>query len=89
MKVMLHPKSIVPTEWGLRKHPAGGNHGVFPRMAKDPKILALREKIRGGWFQPITVEHKDGQYHCIDGHHRLAAAQLEGLKEIPAIVKEY
>lgn len=42
---------------------------------------------RAGFLQPVLVrDMEDGSMECVDGHHRLRAAQVVGLAEVPAIV---
>src|SRR5688572_12974605 len=64
--------------------------GSQPRKAFDAdKLKELAESIRAqGLIQPILVR-KDGRYfRLIAGERRWRAAQLAGLKEIPALVRE-
>ncbi|MGA9526407.1 MAG: ParB/RepB/Spo0J family partition protein [Myxococcaceae bacterium] len=64
--------------------------GAQPRKAFDEaKLKELSESIQAqGIIQPVLVR-KDGQgYVLIAGERRWRAAQLAGLKEIPAIVRE-
>lgn len=42
-----------------------------------------------GLIQPIVVTKMDGYYSIIAGERRWRASKLAGLKEIPAIVREY
>lgn len=44
---------------------------------------------RAGFLQPVLLrEMEDGSHECVDGHHRLRAAQIVGLDEVPAVVLE-
>ena len=53
----------------------------------DSGIKELADSIREkGILQPLLVKHQGGRYQLIVGERRLRAAQLVGLKEIPAIV---
>ncbi len=62
-----------------------------PRTAFDAeKLKELAESIRTyGVVQPIIVRKTDEGYELISGERRLKAAKLIGLKEIPALIKEY
>jgi len=53
----------------------------------DIKELAasIREK---GIIEPVIVRRADGQYVLACGERRFRAAQLAGIKEIPAIIRE-
>ncbi|HHM04135.1 MAG TPA: ParB/RepB/Spo0J family partition protein [Gammaproteobacteria bacterium] len=61
-----------------------------PRMAIQPEALEeLAESIRAqGVVQPIVVKPKDGVYEIIAGERRWRAAQLAGLQDIPAVVRD-
>jgi ParB family chromosome partitioning protein len=61
-----------------------------PRRHFDPEALrALSDSIRTqGVVQPIVVRKSDGgQYQIVAGERRWRAAELAGLKTIPAIVR--
>ncbi|MBV8808495.1 MAG: ParB/RepB/Spo0J family partition protein [Acidobacteriaceae bacterium] len=55
----------------------------------DAKLEELAQSIRAnGVIQPITVIKSDtGKYRIVAGERRWRAAQLAGLKEIPALVR--
>lgn len=62
-----------------------------PRREMDPDALQdLSNSIRTqGVIQPIVVRHLlGGKYEIVAGERRCRAAQLAGLTEIPAIVKD-
>lgn len=62
-----------------------------PRRAMDPESLEdLASSIRSqGIIQPIVVRHLlGGRYEIVAGERRWRAAQLAGLTQIPAIVKD-
>lgn len=61
-----------------------------PRINFDEAALQeLAESIRAqGVVQPIVVRRLDDKYELIAGERRWRAAQLAGLHEIPAVVKE-
>ena len=60
---------------------------------KDFNEDALRELADSinqfGVIQPIVLQKREKTYEIIAGERRWRAAKLAGLKEIPAIVKEY
>ncbi len=67
---------------------AGGSQ---PRKAFDEAALKeLADSIRiQGLIQPITVrEAGDGRFEIISGERRYRAAQLAGLSQIPAYIRE-
>ena len=61
-----------------------------PRTRMDPEALAeLANSIRTqGLLQPVVVRPVDGGYELIAGERRWRAAQMAGLKQVPAIVRE-
>jgi ParB family chromosome partitioning protein len=61
-----------------------------PRQAMDPERLQeLAASIRAqGLIQPIVVRSVAGSYEIIAGERRWRAAQLAGMSEIPALVRE-
>lgn len=61
-----------------------------PRQHFDPlKLEELASSIRTrGIVQPVLVRRENGRYRIIAGERRWRAAQLAGLKEVPAIVRE-
>lgn len=61
-----------------------------PRQSMQPEALeALAESIRQqGMMQPVVVRRVDEDYQLIAGERRWRAAQIAGLQEIPAIVRE-
>ena len=69
---------IVPNEWQ-------------PRREFEPGALqSLSDSIKEhGVVQPVIVRKKDDHYELIAGERRLRAAELAGLTEIPALVREY
>ena len=49
------------------------------------RLMASIEKV--GFVDPIlVVEGENGRYEVINGQHRLKAAELLGIKEVPAII---
>ncbi|MCI0685577.1 MAG: ParB/RepB/Spo0J family partition protein [Gemmataceae bacterium] len=63
--------------------------GTNPRQHIDPDGLAkLADTIKSvGILQPIVVRPKAGKYDLVAGERRLRAAELAGLKRIPATVR--
>ena len=61
-----------------------------PRQSIQPEALeALAESIRQqGMMQPVVVRQVGGDYQLIAGERRWRAAQIAGLQEVPAIVRE-
>ena len=61
-----------------------------PRQSMQPEALeALAESIRQqGMVQPVVVRRVAEDYQLIAGERRWRAAQIVGLQEIPAIVRE-
>ena len=58
------------------------------RVQMDADMQDLMESIRDhGIQEPVTLRAMDGYYQLLSGHRRCKAAQLVGLKEVPAIVK--
>lgn len=61
------------------------------KVVDDEKMDETRESIRAnGVLVPIIVRKRAlGGYEIIAGHRRTHASKMEGLMEIPAIVKDY
>lgn len=61
-----------------------------PRETFDPKGLEeLRQSIEThGVLQPILVRSAGNGYELVAGERRLRAAQMAGLKHIPAVIRE-
>ena len=62
-----------------------------PRKTFDEeKINELAESIKNyGVLQPLLVQKNDSFYEFIAGERRWRAAKAAGLKEVPAVLKEY
>ncbi len=62
-----------------------------PRKNFDEDALQeLAESIKKvGIIQPLVLQKKDKYYEIIAGERRWRASVLAGLKEVPAIIKEY
>lgn len=61
-----------------------------PRTQMDQQALKeLSDSIRAqGLLQPVVVRPHDGGYELIAGERRWRAAQMAGLTQIPAVVRE-
>lgn len=56
----------------------------------EDSLHELSESIKQyGIIQPLTLQKRERYYEIIAGERRWRAARLAGLKEVPAIVKEY
>ncbi|EHQ52774.1 ParB-like partition protein [Ectothiorhodospira sp. PHS-1] len=77
---------------GLRQIPVEQvSRGRYqPRVNMRPEALeALAESIRAqGVVQPVVVRPVAGGYELVAGERRWRAAQMAGLREIPAVVRE-
>ncbi|MDO4161548.1 MAG: ParB/RepB/Spo0J family partition protein [Pseudomonadota bacterium] len=56
----------------------------FDRDALESLAQSVREK---GILQPLLLRQKDNEYEIIAGERRWRAAQLAGLKTVPAVIK--
>lgn len=60
------------------------------RNFNEDALQELADSIRQyGVLQPLLLQKKDKYYEIIAGERRWRAARMAGVKEIPAIVKEY
>ena len=60
------------------------------RNFNEDSLQELAESIKQhGVIQPLILQKKDTYYEIIAGERRWRAARMAGLKEIPAIIKEY
>lgn len=68
------------TEFGGRK---------YFRIHED-KVAEYAESIKAVGIQEPLIARKaaDGKYELIAGHHRLRAAKLAGLSEVPVMIRE-
>ena len=57
---------------------------------QEEALEELSESIKNyGVIQPVVVKKNDGYFELIAGERRWRASKIAGLKEIPAIIKEY
>ncbi len=55
----------------------------------EKELEELSQSIKAnGVVQPIVVRRRDGRYQIVAGERRWKAAQIAGLRKIPAIVKD-
>src|SRR5512141_2933021 len=82
----------LPQKSGVVRLPIESVHREVgqPRKAFDPaKLQELAESIKSqGLIQPILVRKNGEGYKLIAGERRWRAAQMAGLQDIPAIVRE-
>ena len=65
------------------------NNHIFSAISEN-KFEELKESIsRVGVLSPIIVRKKENRYEIISGHNRVKCCKEIGLKEIPAIIKDY
>ena len=59
------------------------------KNTEDGSFVRLLNSIRKvGIIEPIAVREKDGKYEIISGQRRVRAAEILGMKSVPAIVYE-
>ena len=74
----------------LRLAQVDPNRSQPRQIFEDEALEELAESIRQfGVLQPILVQKKGSRYEIIAGERRWRASRKAGLKEIPAIVKDY
>lgn len=60
------------------------------RQFDEDALLELVDSIRQvGIIQPIVVQKKEGYFEIIAGERRWRAAKIAGLKEVPAVIRDY
>ncbi len=92
--------ALIPTRWEepvttteavthLPVHAIQPNPFQPRQQFYDEELEALADSIKAhGVLQPIVVRPKDGGYELVAGERRWRAAQLAGLAEIPAIIRQ-
>lgn len=77
-ETLIHISEIEPNESQPRK------------KFDEDSLQELADSIKQyGVIQPLILQKKDKYYEIIAGERRWRAARLAGLKEVPAIVKDY
>ncbi len=92
--------ALIPTRWEepvttteavthLPVHAIQPNPFQPRQQFYDEELEALADSIKAhGVLQPIVVRPKDGGYELVAGERRWRAAQLAGLAEIPAVIRQ-
>lgn len=57
-------------------------------FSKEALVELAASISENGIIQPLLLTQKDGVYYLIAGERRLRAAQLSGLHEVPAIIRD-
>jgi len=66
------------------------NKGQPRKNFNEDSLQELADSIKlHGVIQPLILQKKEGYYEIIAGERRWRAAKLAGLKEVPAIIKDY
>lgn len=77
-ETLVHVSEIEPNKSQPRKH------------FDEDSLQELAESIKQyGVIQPLILQKRDKYYEIIAGERRWRAARLAGLKEVPAIIKDY
>lgn len=59
------------------------------KNTEDGSFVKLLNSIRKiGIIEPVAVREKNGKYEIISGQRRVLAAEILGLRSIPAIILE-
>ena len=79
-----------PAEIKLRISEIEPNRNQPRKDFNEDTLEELAVSIRVyGVFQPLLVQKEEGHYRIIAGERRWRAAKKAGLKEVPAIIKDY
>ena len=68
-------------EW----NPNDQDPATFNELVKNIKEIGLREPVL---VCPRTEEDKTGRYHSVSGSHRVKAARVAGVTEVPCIIEK-
>ena len=92
----------IRTEAAANRQPEGERLATLPLQKVEPNRSQPRKKFDSkglneladsirehGVITPILVQKEDGYYQIVAGERRWRAAKIAGLKEIPAIIKNY
>ena len=59
------------------------------KNTEDGSFVRLLNSIRKvGIIEPVAVREKDGKYEIISGQRRVRAAEILGMRTVPAIIYE-
>jgi len=79
-----------PTEIKLKIDQVEPNREQPRKVFEEEALLELADSIKQfGIIQPVLVQRKDDYYEIIAGERRWRAAKIAGLKEIPAVIREF
>ena len=79
-----------PAEIKLRISEIEPNRNQPRKDFNEDTLEELADSIRVyGVLQPLLVQKEEGHYRIIAGERRWRAAKKAGLKEVPAIIKDY
>lgn len=66
------------------------NKGQPRKFFNEDSLQELADSIKQyGVIQPLLLQKKDNYYEIVAGERRWRAARLAGLKQVPAIIKDY
>lgn len=61
---------------------------IYQREIRKSRIKNISNHFNWAVFDPIRINmREDGKFYCYDGQHRLNAAILAGMTEIPCVVR--
>ena len=60
----------------------------FKNMEDASFVRLLNSIRRVGIIEPVAVREKDGKYEIVSGQRRVYAAEILGMRSVPAIVYE-
>lgn len=80
----------VPTEVLVKINDIEPNRLQPRKNFDEDALIELSDSIKQfGLIQPLVLQKNDKFYEIIAGERRWRAARMAGLKEVPAIIKEY
>jgi ParB family chromosome partitioning protein len=89
-KTELKPNENVSRETLININEIEPNKGQPRKNFDEDTIQELADSIKQfGVIQPLILQKKDKYYIIIAGERRWRAARLAGLKQVPAIIKDY
>ena len=80
----------VPTDTMIKLSLIEPNKDQPRKKFNEDALIELSESIRQkGIIEPLVLQKKGDYYEIIAGERRWRAAKLAGLKEVPAVIKDY